>query len=58
MSYQIVKIRCEKCGHTKVINVLAESDEDQDLLAADAGEFVERHCTTCKEVTDHEVLGE
>ncbi len=50
MSYEVVKIRCERFGHVKVINAVIVSEEDQDLLAADAGEYVERQCMTCQGV--------
>ncbi len=57
MQYEAVRVRCEGCSRTKVLNVTIGSEEDQDLLTADAGEFVERECKTCGQLTDHQVLG-
>ncbi len=56
MTPTLIKIRCEGCRRTKVIGIWPGAEEDQDML--EAGECVERKCTTCGGVTDHEVLDE
>ena len=56
MGAMIAKIRCKGCDGTKVIALWPATGEDEDVLEAAAGEFVERQCTACDAVTDHEVL--
>ncbi len=57
MSYETIKIQCEQCRRTKVLQVIPGSQNDKDLAMAEVGEFVERNCTACETVTDHEIVG-
>jgi hypothetical protein len=57
-SAEVIKVRCDACRNVKRIKAIIGSDEDQDLLVAEAGERVKRDCTTCGDVTDHEVLAQ
>ncbi len=57
-----VRVRCEGCRRVKVVSVDQDAttgrDGEVDLVEAEPGEFIERHCTRCGTVTDHEVLAE
>ena len=56
MGAMIAKIRCKGCDGTKVIALWPGTGEDQAVLEAATGEVVERKCTTCDAIMDHEVL--
>ncbi len=57
MNYQVVRIGCAECGRVTVVRVW-EGGDDNDLLVAGPGDFVERGCRACEKETDHLVMAE
>ena len=57
MDTTLIKVQCEECGRTKIVNTEWLTEADADLLAAESGDVVERKCPRCDEWTEHTVLG-
>ena len=54
----ITRIKCAGCGRVKVVQVDEHDPSEQDLAAAEPGEFIDYICSRCGSITDHEVLAD